>query len=43
MKKPYITPEVEIVDVVIEKGFAGSDIETPGMGGNHGWGRSFGE
>lgn len=43
MKKPYITPEVEIVEVAIEKGFAGSDIETPGMGGNHGWGRSFGE
>ena len=43
MKEPYIVPEVEIVEVAIEQGFAGSDIETPGVGGNHGWGTAFGE
>ena len=33
----YVTPEVEIIEVEVEKGFAGSqddgDVEAGGMGG----------
>ena len=27
MKKSYIVPETEIVEVVVEQGFAGSELE----------------
>lgn len=43
MKKGYIAPEIEIIEVEVEKGFAGSQLEVPGVGGNHGWGTAFGE
>lgn len=43
MKNSYIAPEIEIIEVEVEKGFAGSQLEVPGVGGNHGWGTSFGE
>lgn len=43
MKSSYIVPEIEIIEVEVEKGFAGSQLETPGVGGNHGWGKAFGD
>lgn len=33
--KNYITPEIEIVEIEVEKGFAASgDLENPGFGGD---------
>ena len=29
----YVAPQVEVIDVDGEKGFAGSQLETPGYGG----------
>lgn len=37
MKKTYVIPQIEIVEVSIEKGYAMS-MEEPGKGGNHDWG-----
>jgi hypothetical protein len=38
MKKTYEAPQVELVEVEIEKGFAGSDsLENPTDGGQFGW------
>ena len=39
-KQNYITPEVEIIEVEIEKGFAASNdepLENPLNGGNFDW------
>lgn len=39
-KQNYITPEVEIIEVEIEKGFAASNgdpLEDPFNGGNFDW------
>ena len=36
-KKNYTQPEIEVVEIAIEKGFAGSntgDLEDPGFGGS---------
>lgn len=36
-KKNYTQPEIEVVEIAIEKGFAGSntgDLENPGFGGS---------
>ena len=33
----YETPHVEIIEVVVEKGFAVSDLESPERGENSGW------
>lgn len=34
-KKDYTQPEIEVVEIEIEKGFAGSgDLENPGFGGS---------
>ena len=32
MEKFYVAPEVEVLEVAIEKGFAGSGDEEPGTG-----------
>ena len=32
MEKFYVAPEVEVLEVAIEKGFAGSTVEGPGFG-----------
>lgn len=29
----YVAPQVEVIEVEVEKGFAGSQLETPGYGG----------
>ena len=35
MKTNYETPEIEVIDVKIEKGFAASgDLDNPGFGGD---------
>ena len=34
MEKFYVAPEVEVLEVAIERGFAGSSIKGPGMGGD---------
>lgn len=38
MKKSYEVPQIEIIEVEIEKGFAGSNsLENPVDGGQFGW------
>ena len=32
MEKFYVAPEVEVLEVAIEKGFAGSSLKGPGLG-----------
>lgn len=35
MKKNYETPEIEVIEVNVEKGFAQSgDLDNPGFGGD---------
>ena len=35
MKKNYEVPEIEVIDVKIEKGFAATgDLDNPGFGGD---------
>ena len=29
----YVAPQVEVIEVEVEKGFANSQLETPGYGG----------
>lgn len=29
----YVAPQVEVIEVEVEKGFAGSQLENPGYGG----------
>ena len=36
MEKFYVAPEVEVLEVAIEKGFAGSDVVNPPSGGDEG-------
>ena len=36
MKKNYESPQIEIIDIEVEKGY-GNSIEPPVGGGNHGW------
>lgn len=33
----YETPEVEMIKVEVEQGFAVSNLENPGMGSESGW------
>ena len=34
MEMKYVAPEVEVLEVAIEKGFEGSQVEGPGAGGS---------
>lgn len=36
MKKNYESPQIEIIEIEVEKGY-GNSIEPPVGGGNHGW------